>query len=476
MQILIVVLLVLNAALAVWAIFNSRRGKDPAEDLKPELNSISSTLQGLEKYLRDDIQRLRADQMTLNAEIRRELSASLQGLNDTVSTENRKNREETTSTLNALRLQINTDAQKNREELGKALDNLSESLSRRLQELTGTQQTQFEALRTALEGRMEQIRTNNEQKLEEMRRTVDEKLHETLEKRLGESFRIVSERLELVHKGLGEMRELANGVGDLKKVLGNVKTRGVLGEVQLEAILEQMLTPEQYVKNFKPHKRRDELVEFAIRLPGRDEDQEAVYLPLDSKFPQDMYHQLVDSLESANSDAIANARRKLYTAVRGFAKDIRDKYLNPPVTTDFGLMFLPFEGLFAEVIRDPALFEEIRRQYQVIIVGPTTLAALMNSLQMGFRTLAIEKRSSEVWKILSAVKAEFGQFGMILEKTQKKLQEASNVIDKAHQRSRVIQRKLNKVQDMPVEESVQLLELEAEPEELEDTEDGVDTN
>jgi len=474
MEIAIIILLLINTGLALWAIFAIRRGKDPSDVLKQDISAVQASLQAQEKNLRDDVQRLRTDQITLNSELRRELSATLQTLNESTATENRKNREETTATLNALREQINKDAQKNREELGKALDNLSESLSRRLQELTAAQQTQFEALKAALEGRMEQIRANNESKLEEMRRTVDEKLHETLEKRLGESFRIVSERLELVHKGLGEMRELANGVGDLKKVLGNVKTRGVLGEVQLEAILEQMLTPEQYVKNFKPHKRRDEIVEFAIRLPGRDEEQDAVYLPLDSKFPQDVYHQLVDSLETANPEAIANARRKLYGVVRGFAKDIRDKYLNPPVTTDFGLMFLPFEGLFAEVIRDPALFEQIRRDYQVIIVGPTTVAALMNSLQMGFRTLAIEKRSSEVWKILSAVKAEFGQFGMILEKTQKKLQEASNVIDKAHTRSRVIQRKLNKVQDMPVEESLRVLDLAAETEEAEETGDGAD--
>ncbi len=469
MDILILILLAVNILLLIWLLLASRKGKSPSEEIKPDIAAIANTLQGLEKYLRDDIHRLRADLTSLNAELRHELSANLQTFAESTSTETRKNREETTGTLNALRNQINTDAQKNREELGKALDNLSESLSRRLQDLTGAQQAQFDALKTALESRMEQIRANNEKKLDEMRRTVDEKLHETLEKRLGDSFRIVSERLELVHKGLGEMRELANGVGDLKKVLGNVKTRGVLGEVQLEAILEQMLTPEQYAKNFKPHKRRDDIVEFAIRLPGRDEEQEAVYLPLDSKFPQDLYHHLIDSLEAANPAGIEIARRKLYTAVRGFAKDIRDKYLNPPITTDFGLMFLPFEGLFAEVIRDPALFEQIRREYQVIIVGPTTLAALLNSLQMGFRTLAIEKRSGEVWKILSAVKAEFGKFGAVLEKTQKKLQEASNVIDAAHTRSRQIERKLNKVQDMPVEDSRALLELEAEIEDIEDS-------
>ncbi len=421
---------------------------------------FSAELEAFERNLRDDIQRLRADLLTMETDTRRELVSALSLQNENLDSQNRKNREESSASLSQLSQQINTDASKNRTELGTSLNNLSESLARKLQDLVNTQQQQFEALKTALEGRMEQIRANNETKLEEMRKTVDEKLHDTLEKRLGESFKLVSERLELVHKGLGEMQSLASGVGDLKKVLTNVKNRGMMGEIQLEAILEQMLTPEQYERNFKPFKRRDEVVEFAIRLPGRDEDQDCVYLPIDAKFPIEDYHRLVEAWDIGDPGAVESARKGLRTRIQGCARDIRDKYVNPPLTTDFALLFLPVEGLYAEVLRDPALFDQLRRQYQVVVVGPTTVTAILNSLQMGFRTLAIEKRTGEVWKILSAVKNEFGKFGLVLEKTQKKLQEASNTIETASHRSRQIQKKLNKVQSLPVEESAQILELE----------------
>jgi len=465
--VLTTILLILNAALAVIILVIVLGRKDQASGrLEEPIRNIATALDSFERYLRDDLQRLRNDLLKIGTDMRGEVNTTLSRLQESLVNENRGNREETTAALTKLNQQINTDASKNREELGKTLDNLSESLSRRLQELTTTQQTQFETLRTAMEQRLEQMRNQNEAKLEQMRITVDEKLHETLEKRLGDSFKLVSERLELVHKGLGEMQSLASGVGDLKKVLVNVKTRGVMGEIQLENILEQMLTPEQYEKNFKPHKRRDETVEFAIRLPGRNEDQEAVYLPIDAKFPIEDYHRLVDAFELTDLAGVETARKNLYGRIRGCARDIRDKYLNPPLTTDFALLFLPFEGLYAEVLRDPDLFETIRRQFQVIIVGPTTLAALLNSLQMGFRTLAIEKRTGEVWKILSAIKSEFGKFGLVLQKTQKKLQEASNVIETAHSRSRQIQRKLNKVQELPAEESIQVLELEGDLEEI----------
>ncbi|MBW6513694.1 MAG: DNA recombination protein RmuC [Candidatus Syntrophosphaera sp.] len=436
-----------------------KKGSENAA-LRDSLNRIGQSLESFERYLRDDLQRLRTDLLGTEAETRKELLALLSSQNEAVKNELRINREETGTALTKLNQQINSDAAKNREELGLALNNLSESLARKLQDLTNTEQTQFESLKKALEDRMEQIRSNNETKLEEMRKTVDEKLHETLEKRLGDSFKQVSERLELVHKGLGEMQSLASGVGDLKKVLSNVKTRGVMGEIQLEIILEQMLTPEQYVRNFKPHKRRDDVVEFAVRLPGRDEDQEAVYLPIDAKFPIEDYHRLVEAWEIGDVSTVEAARKALQSRIIGCARDIRNKYLNPPYTTDFAMLFLPIEGLYAEVLRDPELFEVLRRQYQVIVVGPTTFAAILNSLQMGFRTLAIEKRTGEVWKILSAVKNEFGKFGEVLEKTQKKLQEASNTIETASHRSRQIQKKLNKVQDLPTEDTVHILELE----------------
>jgi DNA recombination protein RmuC len=458
--ILVVCGLALLASLIILA-FVFRRSAGDAE-VKDLVSKTASAQESFERYLRDDVQRLRNDLLTMESDTRKELTASLGKQNEAIGTENRTNREELSASLTKLSEQINLDAGKNRKELTDALNNLSESLARKLQELTGAEQTQFEALKAALETRMEQIRTNNEAKLEEMRKTVDEKLHDTLEKRLGESFKQVSERLEQVHKGLGEMQTLASGVGDLKKVLSNVKTRGLMGEIQLEAILEQMLTPDQFVRNYKPFKRRDEVVEFAVRLPGRDEDQENVYLPIDAKFPIEDYNRLAEAWEDGDPAKVEAARKALQGRIIGCARDIHNKYINPPSTTDFALLFLPVEGLYAEVLRDPALFEQLRRQFQVVVVGPTTVAAILNSLQMGFRTLAIEKRTGEVWKILSAVKNEFGKFGEVLDKTQKKLQEASNTIETASHRSRQIQKKLNKVQELPVAETAQILELEDE--------------
>lgn len=464
MAVLTVVLCGLNLILGLLLVFLWLSRRSEARESAAALNRLVASLEAFERGFRDETQRLRSELLAQNAQTRGELTESLTRQHEATIAENRANREELGASLGKLNQQINADAAKNREELNNSLNNLSESQSRKLQELTQTEKEQFEALKSSLETRMEQIRANNETKLEEMRKTVDEKLHDTLEKRLGESFKQVSERLEQVHKGLGEMQSLASGVGDLKRVLTNVKTRGMMGEIQLEMLLEQMLTPEQYVKNFKPHKRRDEVVEFAVRLPGRDDEQEAVYLPIDAKFPIEDYNRLAEAWESGDSAATDSARKALRARIIGNARDIRDKYLNPPYTTDFALLFLPLEGLYAEVLRDPELFEMLRRQFQVIVVGPTTFAAILNSLQMGFRTLAIEKRTGEVWRILGAVKNEFGKFGEVLDKTRKKLQEASNTIETASHRSRQIQKKLNRVQDIPAEETTQLLELESEAE------------
>ncbi len=461
---LIFILSSLGALLALVTVILLWRQLSVIAKLREGLGNAASEKETLERGLRDDVQRLRGDLLSTEAETRKELTASLSLQNESLGSQSRNLREELTTALAALNQQINSDAAKNRAELIQALNNLSDTLARKLQELTQTQQNQSEALKTSLEGRMDQIRSNNETKLEEMRKTVDEKLHDTLEKRLGESFKQVSERLELVHKGLGEMQSLASGVGDLKKVLTNVKNRGIMGEYQLDMLLEQLLSPEQYVRNFKPHKRREETVEFAVRFPGRDEDQEALYLPIDAKFPLEDYNRLLEAWDKGDPAAVESARKGLQTRIIGCARDIRDKYLNPPLTTDFALLFLPVEGLYAEVLRDPELFELLRRQYQVIVVGPTTVTAILNSLQMGFRTLAIEKRSGEVWKILSAVKSEFGKFGEVLDRTRKKLQEASNTIETASHRSRQIQKKLNKVQDLPSGESDQILELEGQTE------------
>ena len=315
-------------------------------------------------------------------------------------------------------------------------------------------------VRTAVEEKLKAIQEDNTKSLEQMRQTVDEKLQGTLEKRLGESFKLVSERLEQVHKGLGEMQTLATGVGDLKRMLTNVKTRGTWGEVQLEAMLEQVLTPEQYDKNVAT-KGEGERVEFAIKLPGRGEDKdEVVWLPIDAKFPVEDYQRLQDAQEKGDGELAEECGKQLENRIKACAWDISEKYLCPPKTTDFGILFLPTEGLFAEVVRRIGLAEAVQRECRVTIAGPTTLWSLLNSLQMGFRTLAIEKRSSEVWNLLAAVKTEFGKYGEILEKVQKKLQEASNTIDKTAVRSRAIERKLRGVQELPASDAQTVLMLE----------------
>ena len=339
-------------------------------------------------------------------------------------------------------------AREAREELSRGLASFGQGMSTQIASVAGLQNQQFETLRGAVEQRLEKIRIENADKLEQMRRTVDEKLHATLEQRLSESFKQVSERLEQVHKGLGEMQSLAAGVGDLKKVLSNVKNRGVLGEVQLASLLEQMLTPEQYETNVATKPGSRDRVEFAIRLPGRDSEG-PVWLPLDAKFPTEDYQRLQEAQDAADPVAVDVAAKALEARIRLEAKTIAEKYLAPPATTDFGLLYLPFEGLYAEVLRRPGLFEVLQRDYRVTLCGPTTLSALLNSLQMGFRTLAIEKRSSEVWQVLGAVKTEFGRFGEVLARTKAQLQTVANSIDAAETRTRQIERKLRDVEALP---------------------------
>ncbi|WP_297336100.1 DNA recombination protein RmuC [Algoriphagus sp.] len=307
-----------------------------------------------------------------------------------------------------------------------------------------------------LNRRQEELMKSTELRLEKIRETVDEKLQKTLETRLGQSFEMVSNQLQAVQKGLGEMQHLANGVGDLKRVLTNVKSRGVLGEYQLQAILENILTAEQYELNAAVGKGNRERVEFAVKMPGQDQP---ILLPIDSKFPQESYLRLVDAYELASKPEINQQRAELIKAVKKAALDIRDKYLNPPLTTDFAILFLPVESLYAEILREPGLTQQIQQEYKVVVTGPTTLSAILNSLQMGFRTLAIQKRSSEVWQILGAIKTEFGKFGELIEKTQRKLNEANSELDKlVGVRTRVIQRKLKEVEEMPDLESKRLLD------------------
>ncbi|KND55589.1 DNA recombination protein RmuC [Candidatus Paraburkholderia kirkii] len=326
-------------------------------------------------------------------------------------------------------------------------------------------------MRATLEARLKDIEANNATKLEEMRRTVDEKLHATLEQRLGESFKLVSERLEQVHRGLGEMQTLAAGVGDLKKVLTNVKTRGTWGEVQLESLLEQLLTPDQYAKNVATVPKSSERVEFAVKLPGRHDAPGApgdaatpVWLPIDAKFPREDYERLIDAQERADPVAVEEASRALEGRLRAEAKSIAQKYVAPPHTTDFALLFLPTEGLYAEVLRRPGLSDALQREHRVSVAGPTTLTALLNSLQMGFRTLAIEKRSSEVWQVLGAVKTEFGKFGEVLARTKSQLETVTRSIEAAQTRTRQMNKRLRDVEALPGEQAAGLLGDASSPE------------
>lgn len=337
------------------------------------------------------------------------------------------------------------------------------------EEVAGTQRSTTESLirtlgelREAVDVRLKEIRESSEKKLDQMRETVDEKLQSTLEKRIGESFKQVSDQLEKVYRGLGEMQNLADGVGDLKRVLSNVKTRGTFGEIQLGAILEQIMTPEQYESNVTTKAGSSERVEFAIRLPGPDEDPKAcIWLPIDAKFPQEDYLRLVDAAERGDPAGVQQYAKELALATRRSAKDIQDKYLDPPNTTDFAIMFMPTEGLYAEILRQPGLCEQLQREHRVVVAGPTTLSAVLSSLRMGFRTLAIEKRSSEVWRVLSAVKTEFGKFGSVMKKLKKQLAAASNTIDETSKRTRVMSQKLREVEVLPEAEAEQFLELPA---------------
>ena len=325
-----------------------------------------------------------------------------------------------------------------------------------------TVRSQLDSIRAAVSGELEKVRAENAAKLEEMRQTVGEKLHDTLEKRLGESFEVVSRRLEDVAKGLGEMQQLATGVGDLKHVLTNVKSRGTWGEYQLGAILAETLAPDQYAVNVKTNPRSQELVEFAVRLPGRKEDDTPVWLPIDAKFPKEDYERLQAAADAADNEGVEQALRGLERRIKDSAKDIRDKYLAPPYTTDFGILFLPTEGLYAEVLRRPGLVDEVQRTCRVSIAGPTTLTALLNSLQMGFRTLAIEQRSSEVWRVLGAVKNEFLKFGEVFERVQKKIEDADKILKNAELRTRAMNRRLRTVEALPEAEARQQLDLAPE--------------
>ena len=387
-------------------------------------------------------------------ENRTELSAALKENREELSDGLDKLTQKLEEKLTQISDGLNKNAKDNREELTKSLKSFSDVFSKNVKDFNELQKQKFDAMAT----KQDELVKSTELKLEKMRETVDEKLHKTLEERLGQSFKIVSERLEAVQKGLGGRQGLANGVGDLKKVLSNVKTRGVLGEIQLGNILEQIMAPEQYEANVKTKEGSNDHVEFAIKLPGKDDHGKEVYLPIDAKFPQEDYVRLQTAYDVGDVAGVDAANRALVQSIKKFAKDIRDKYIDPPNTTDFGIMFLPIEGLFAEVVRQPEVVALLQREYKIIVTGPTTLAAMLNSLQMGFKTLAIQRRSSEVWQILGAVKTEFGKFGGVLEKAQKKLNEANKELDAlVGTRTKMMLSKLKKVEQLPTAESNDLL-------------------
>ena len=403
---IIIGLLLLVIVLLIWQL---KRGSSIFSPLDGKLDVLKTLQERTENSVRDEIAKLRAEFQNQSREQREELAGSLKGFGDSV-------------------------------------------------------EQKMENVRLVVDGKLKQIQEDNTLQLEKMRETVDDKLHATLETRLGEAFKLVSERLEQVQKGLGEMQSLASGVGDLKKVLLNVKTKGVLGEAQLGAILDQILTPAQYEKNVKTKEKSGDHVEYAIKIPSKDDSGSFLWLPIDAKFPTEDYISLIDAYEKADIVEIETYTKSLKAKIERFAKDISVKYIDPPNTTDFAIMFLPFEGLFAEVLRIPGLFEKMQREHKITITGPTTISAFLNSLQMGFRTLAIQKRSTEVWKVLGEVKTAFTKFGDTLDVVRDRLEKAVNTVDDARKKSKTLQGKLRAVEEVPGMSGEKFLEDESAPE------------
>jgi DNA recombination protein RmuC len=451
--------------------------------LKATNEALSETLEGMNKN-----QRVQIEGMTEQLRILAESSqGSLDRIRETVDSRLRDLQEGNEKRLEVMRQEASSGLKTASDALARNLEDMSKShrtqldgMTRQLTELNESNREALDRLRETVDARVKGLQEGNERKLEEMRRTVDEKLHDTLEKRLGESFKLVSDRLEAVHKGLGEMQSLATGVGDLKRVLTNVKARGTWAEVQLGSILEEILTREQFEKNVCVMPESSERVEYAVRLPGPKGDPEnCVWLPIDSKFPQEDYLRLQDAAEKADPREVQAAVDALARTVRAAAKDIHDKYVCPPNTTDFGIMFLATEGLYAEVLRQPALVGDLQHHYRVVVAGPTTLAAILNSLRMGFQTLAVEQRAAEVWRVLGAIKTEFSKFGEVLDKVKRQLTTASRTIDETGVRSRAMERKLRSVERLPEAEAARILALAApgedgEPDEGEPAEETTD--
>lgn len=468
LTVLLALVLVMLTVLMVL-ILRIGNGKD---NNQLQFDQLNNQLNRLDGSIRDEFARNRDENLRHAKDTREETISALKTFSEIISKTITDIGKLQKDQLEAFAIQLKnfqeqqaTSDRANRDEQKNSLKSFEDKFTLNVRDFNELQRQkldqmmlQLDKIRETVELRLKTLQDENIKKLDEMRATVDEKLQTTLEKRLSESFNQVSERLEQVHKGLGEMQNLATGVGDLKKVLSNVKTRGIMGEIQLGNILEQILSPEQYARDIATRRDTRENVEYAIKLPGKDDSGQVVYLPIDSKFPLEDYHALLDAYEKGDNDLVNNVAKSLETSIKKFAKDIRDKYIETPYTTDFGIMFLPVEGLYAEVVRRTSLIETLQREYKIVITGPTTLAAILNSLQMGFRTLAIEKRSGEVWKILGAVKTEFTRFGDVLKKAQEKITKAGEDIDElVGTRTRKIQSKLKEVQELPYNESSLIL-------------------
>lgn len=472
MNLIDLVTLILLGLLLVLGLLCWRRlaSQDPAQAQDALARPLLAQLERLERELRDELGRSAAG-------TRQELLATLTQFQQTLLAQSGDVARTQNEQIDSFRVQLgglqsalaaqalaareaqDAAASRSAQAQTEALQRLSEAMREQLKAMSQSNEQRLSQVQTAVDQRLAAIQQDNEKKLEQMRATVDEKLHATLEQRLGESFKQVAERLEQVHKGLGEMQNLARDVGSLNRVLTNVKTRGIFGEVQLAGLLEQVFTPEQYAANVATVPGSAERVEFAIALPGQREDGKPLWLPIDAKFPREDYERLLEAQERADVAGVETAGKAIEARLRLEAKTIRDKYLAPPHTTDFGMLFVPTEGLYAEALRRPGLVESLQREHKVMLVGPTTLLATLTSLQMGFRTLALEKRSAEVWEVLGAVKTEFGKFGDVLAKTKKKLDEASNTIEAAETRTRQMARKLKSVEALPDEATQKLLKL-----------------
>jgi len=465
---LVPAMLGLTVLLLLWLVLRRGEGRElralgerlqqaarqDAERLERELRAeVQDSARGTRQELAGTLSLFQQTLLTQNGDVARTQNEQI----DSFRTQLAAMQQQVSDALQATTLALSRQSQAARDAQDTALNRLAESLGEQLRALSEANERRLGEVRAAVETRLGALQEGNEKKLEQMRATVDEKLHATLEQRLGESFKQVADRLEQVHKGLGEMQTLARDVGSLNRVLTNVKTRGIFGEVQLAGLLEQVFTPEQYATNQATVPGSAERVEFAIRLPGQREDGAPLWLPIDAKFPREDYERLLDAQERADLPAMDAAAKGIETRLRLEARSIRDKYISPPHTTDFAILFVPTEGLYAEALRRPGLVQAMQREHKVMLAGPTTLLATLSSLQMGFRTLALEKRSAEVWEVLGAVKTEFGKFGDILAKTKKKLEEASNSIDAAEVRTRAMVRQLKGVEALPDARVLQLL-------------------